>query len=387
MLAFSRRAAVAITVALASLSAGACARAASRPFSCIHSGTGSFVAARASGSAARHGAYVASETWLDDRMVNLEINSPAVGATVPVRLLLPTDWARHTTRTWPVLYLLQGAHDDFTSWTRETDIKSFAADKDVIVVMPSAGPVGISTSWFQDGKRGPDYEKFQAVELDRLLRQDYRANSVRAVAGVSTGGYSAVMMAAHYPGGFTAAASYSGILDTAALGIPLLMYGIVAREGLDPSSLWGDPIKNASLWAADNPYDQAEKLRRTALFISSGSGQEENGEQLGNYLEQALWSQANMFVDRVRALGIPAQTDLYAGGIHDWPRWQIEFNRSWPMLANALDITSQGSAQTRETDSEPSGHALRRGVSRHARRCAISRIARRQGDLPQRHRG
>jgi hypothetical protein len=39
-----------------------------------------------------------------------------------------------------VLYLLQGAHDDYTSWTRETDIEQFTANKEVIVAMPSSGP-------------------------------------------------------------------------------------------------------------------------------------------------------------------------------------------------------------------------------------------------------
>lgn len=380
-----RRTAVAITVALTGLTIGPCARATSAPVACKCPGAGSSAAATACGSAARDGARIASETWLDDRMVDLEISSSAVGATVPVRLLLPAGWARDTTRTWPVLYLLQGAHDDYTSWTRETDIESFTSDKGVIVVMPSAGPVGISTSWFHGGKGGPDYEKFQTVELEQLLQRDYRANSVRAVAGVSTGGYSAVMMAAHYPGTFAAAASYSGILDTTAFGIPALMYGIVARENFSPPSLWGDPSKNASLWAADNPYDQAEKLRQTALFISSGSGQESKGEELGNYLEQALWSQANLFVDRVRALGIPAQTDLYPGGVHDWPRWQIEFKRSWPLFVNALGL-SQSSGQIHDTGTASSGVASRPDTSQQTEACVASQVGGQQDDTPKVHR-
>lgn len=387
MLTVSRRATVAITAVLASLTAGPYARASSTPVTCMYPGAGSSVAAMTCSSATRNGAHVASETWLDDRMVDLEISSSAVGATVPVRLLLPADWARDTTRTWPVLYLLQGAHDDYTSWTRETEIESFTADKDLIVAMPSAGPVGISTSWLQGGEGGPDYEKFQAVELDRLLQRNYRASPIRAVAGVSTGGYSAIMMAAHYPRAFAAAASYSGILDTTAFGMPVLMYAIVARENFDPSSLWGDPIKNASLWASNNPYDQAEKLRQTSIFISSGSGQKNKGEQLGNYLEQALWSQANIFVDRLHALGIPAQTDLYPGGIHDWPRWQIEFNRSWPMLANALGLSSQASAQNHETGTARGADAPQHEVSQHTEQGTTGRITSQQDDPPRLHRG
>jgi diacylglycerol O-acyltransferase / trehalose O-mycolyltransferase len=294
-------------------------------------------------TAADDGARVVSWTWLDQRMVDLEIKSPAVGATVPVRVLLPSGWSRHTTRTWPVLYLLQGAHDDYTSWTRETDIESFTADKDLIVVMPSSGPTGLPTRWWNSGKNTPDYETFQVTELMQLLQRDYRASPVRAVAGVSTGGYGAVMMAAHYPGAFTAAASYSGILDTAFSEMPAVLFAIVARESLNPETLWGDPEANASLWDADNPYAQATRLRFTALFISCGSGaglDQDPGDLLGESLESALWSQSVAFAARLRLLGIPAQTDLYSGGVHDWSSWQGEFSRSWPLLAASLGLSS-----------------------------------------------
>ena len=65
-------------------------------------------------------------------------------------------------RTYPVLYLLHGAHDDYTSWTRETDIEAFTEGRDLIVAMPDAGPTGIPTAWrsgpgLRDvpGRRGP----------------------------------------------------------------------------------------------------------------------------------------------------------------------------------------------------------------------------------------
>src|ERR1051326_6572277 len=82
---------------------------------------------------ADEGAFVSAVKWLDSRMADLQVGSPAVGAMVPVRVLLPRDWSADADRTWPVLYLLQGAHDDYTSWTRETPIEAFTADKELIV--------------------------------------------------------------------------------------------------------------------------------------------------------------------------------------------------------------------------------------------------------------
>ena len=38
-----------------------------------------------------------------------------------------------------MLYLLHGAGNDYTSWTRETDVEALTADLPLLVVMPEAG--------------------------------------------------------------------------------------------------------------------------------------------------------------------------------------------------------------------------------------------------------
>jgi diacylglycerol O-acyltransferase / trehalose O-mycolyltransferase len=288
------------------------------------------------------GAYVAGEKWLDPRMADLSIGSLSVGATVPVRIIVPAGWtAADGGETWPVLYLLQGAHDDYTAWTRETDIESFVADKGLIVVMPSAGPTGIPTRWYNGGKNKPDYETFEAVELMQLMERDFHAGTTRAVAGVSTGGYGAMMMAAHYPGTFAAAASYSGVVNTTYPGMPSVMRAIVARESIQPDALWGDPVRNAQLWTENNPYANATNLRLTSLFVScgDGSGPAQNAA-LGQTLERAVRPQNVAFASRLGVLGIPVQTDFYTGGVHDWVSWKTAFAASWPMLAASLGLPS-----------------------------------------------
>ena len=67
------------------------------------------------------GARIIEIQELDERTVDLTIDSPAVG-TEKVRLLLPPGFDLDADAEWPVLYLLHGADDDYTSWTRETDV-------------------------------------------------------------------------------------------------------------------------------------------------------------------------------------------------------------------------------------------------------------------------
>ncbi|MER5209652.1 alpha/beta hydrolase family protein [Streptomyces sp. NPDC002838] len=274
-------------------------------------------------------------TRLGPRTLDLSVSSAALGRSAPVRLILPSGFGTQPGRSYPVLYLLHGAHDDYTSWTRETDIEAFTEGRDLIVAMPDAGPTGIPTAW----RDGPDYETFQLEEVPALLRRDYRASGVRAVAGVSTGGYGAMAHAARHPGAFTAAASYSGILDTTAPGVPAIMDAIVARENLSPASLWGHPVLNLLTWREHNPRARAEGLRGTSLYVSNGSGLGGGGgDPLPGVLESALWPSAQGFAATLRRLGVPVTAHFYQGGGHDWAYWQPEFAASWPMLARALGL-------------------------------------------------
>jgi S-formylglutathione hydrolase FrmB len=274
-------------------------------------------------------------TRLGPRTLDVSVSSAALGRSAPVRLILPSDFATQTGRTYPVLYLLHGAHDDYTSWTRETDIEAFTEGRDLIVAMPDAGPTGIPTHW----RNGPDYETFQVTEVLALLARSYRASGVRAVAGVSTGGYGAMAHAARHPGAFAAAASYSGILDTTAPGVPPIVDAIVARESLLPPSLWGNPVLNLLTWQDFNPRARATGLRGTSLYVSSGSGVVGgSGDWYPEALESALWPSAHGFTDTLALLGIPVTTHYYAGGGHSWAYWKREFTASWPVLARALGV-------------------------------------------------
>ena len=293
-------------------------------------------AAVAAGLTALFGAARAEATTrLGPRTLDVSVSSAALGRSAPVRLILPSDFDTQTGRTYPVLYLLHGAHDDYTSWTRETDIEAFTEGRNLIVAMPDAGPTGIPSDW----RSGPDYETFQVQEVPALLARSYRASGVRAVAGVSTGGYGAMAHAARHPGAFAAAASYSGLLDTTAPGVPPIVDAIVARENLLPHSLWGNPVLNLLTWQNFNPRARATGLRGTSLYVSSGSGVAGgSGDWYPEALESALWPSAHGFTDTLALLGIPVTTHYYTGGGHSWAYWKQEFTASWPMLARALGV-------------------------------------------------
>lgn len=72
------------------------------------------------GAAAPAGAEgkVLAERRRDERLVELTIDSPALGGRSTVALLTPRGWDRRKPGDrWPTLYLLAGGDGDHTTWT------------------------------------------------------------------------------------------------------------------------------------------------------------------------------------------------------------------------------------------------------------------------------
>jgi alpha-glucoside transport system permease protein len=291
-------------------------------------------------------ARVVATQVLGPRVRDLTVDSPALGRSAKVRLLLPRRFQAQPNRRWPVLWLLHGCCDTYQSWTRSTDVEELAGLADVLVVMPEAGEVGFYSDWYGRGQGGPSrWETFHLTELRQLLERDWRAGNRRVVAGLSMGGLGAMAYAARHPGMFRAAASYSGLLHTRYQGDPLpgprMIQDLLRQFDEDPDALWGDPRRHGDLWAAHNPYDLAPRLRGVGLFVSVGNGQPGpldgpgTNRQLQQF-EQALYPQNLAFVERLGQLGIPVRFDDYGPGIHNWPYWQRELHRSLPLLLGAL---------------------------------------------------
>jgi diacylglycerol O-acyltransferase/trehalose O-mycolyltransferase len=290
------------------------------------------------------GARVVGQTVVGPRTLDLTIQSPALGRTAMARLLLPPDWDAQPYARWPVLYLLHGCCDNYTSWTRETDVAALTGGTDVLVVMPEAGPDGYYSNWLS----GPAWETFHTIELRQLLERGYRAGQRRAIAGLSMGGLGAFDYSARHPGMFQAAASYSGALDTTLSQEAInQVTSIVSSNGHDPDALWGDPTKQRLVWAAHNPLDLAFALRGTALFVAAGNGQPGPLDPPGtgfNESEALHGAETSALVDRLRLLHIPATVDLYGPGTHTWPYWQRELHASFPMLMAAVGASAGGGA-------------------------------------------
>ncbi len=268
-----------------------------------------------------------------------------MGTKLPVRVILPRNWYSEPERTFPTLYLLQGASDDYTSWLGETDIRQLASRTDVIVAMPEGGRAGFYSNWWNYGRKGgPQWETFHTVELPQILERGYRANSRRAVIGISEGGLGALNYAVRHHGQYVFAGSFSGVVDTADPTLRAGIYLTCLREGLDPVGLWGDPAQYPRRWDAHNPVRQVTGFRGIKVYLSAATGRpgplDGGDDLLAGLLEAPVYAPTAKFADQLRRAGVDVTTHLYQGGNHSWPYWQRELHRAWPLVLIALRSAS-----------------------------------------------
>jgi S-formylglutathione hydrolase FrmB len=271
------------------------------------------------------------------------VSSSALGgANAKVRVLTPPGWTAGAARTWPTLFLLHGCCEpvDYESWSHFTAASAFFAGKNALVVLPTDGAAGMYSDWLTPGAAPQDWETFHVTEVRQLVERNYHAGTTRAVAGLSAGGYGAFEYAVRHPGMFGAVAAYSGLLNTQYSATPLAIQAMLVRAGLNPYGLWGDPVAQADVWAAHNPYNLVEALRGLPLWVSSGDGSAGPYDAAGSYdvVETGALLTSTSFTDRLAALKIPVTTHYYGAGSHTWLYWNRELQLSWPTLAQGLGL-------------------------------------------------
>lgn len=296
--------------------------------------------------AADNGSHVMWETWKDSRTLDLAVTSPSIdGPVKSVRLLLPNGWSKTSTKSWPTLWLLHGGTDDYTSWTKNTDIASLSAGHDAIIVMADTSWCSAYSNWWNYGKYGaPAWENYMTQDLPQILERGYRANSNRTIAGPSMGGLGALKLPANHPGMYSGAASFSGNAD------PLHSYNNTADGpdlpglgcGADWKRVWGDyriPEQKA-IWQQNDPYDQAAGLSSlNYLYLASGDGL---SSPLGvgmvpDPVEKQVNAETHALADKLQTLSIPATTHFYSG-THSWPYWQQELHSAFPGLLSSMNV-------------------------------------------------
>ncbi|MGB7297502.1 MAG: alpha/beta hydrolase-fold protein [Candidatus Aminicenantales bacterium] len=161
----------------------------------------------------------------------LSFSSAVLGREVRFAVYLPPDY-QASTRRYPVVYLLHGFTDDESAWIQFGEA-NLAADRAIaereipplIIVMPDGG-----VTWYINDVAGKvRYEDMFIQELIPHIDKTYRtrpAKEFRGIAGLSMGGWGALMYAMCHPEVFAACAAFSAAVwaDDDIVSIPQPMY-------------------------------------------------------------------------------------------------------------------------------------------------------------------
>ena len=250
----------------------------------------------------------------------LLVPSPALGGRKQeAYVYLPSGYAQHPHRRYPVLYLLHGFPGRPLAFL-ETVQMGIVDDaltakhraQPLILVLPfgSTGTFN-DKEWVDGPSPGSGWATFVARDLVHVIDRRYRtipARVGRAIGGLSEGGYGAINIALHHPHEFSVIESWSGY------------------ERPDPiRSLFGH---NLQLLPANDPRrllpGVAAELRRLGTYFWFYSGSTDR-----------LRHQNAAFSRELTAVRVPHTYILLHGG-HNWAIWRHEAPAAY--LAAALRL-------------------------------------------------
>ena len=309
--------------------------------------------ASASPAGAASGSRVIDRYVDDPQQTTLLVHSAAMDRSVAVTVLTPRDRSRPA----PVLYLLNGAGggEDSATWDARTTYKKYFADKNAYVVTPIGGAFSYYTDWQRDdpvlGRN--KWQTFLTEELPPIIDEEFPTTGANALAGISMAGTSVLNLAIAAPGLYRSVAAFSGCARTSdPVGQQYIRMVVEDRGGANMVNMWG-PLDGPG-WRANDPYLNAEKLRGTNVYMTSGTGLPGSHEQLGDPsidgsafdlvnqavvgggIEVAIDICTRQMVQRMRSLGLPVQVNLRPTGTHSWGYWQDDLYATWPKLARDL---------------------------------------------------
>ncbi len=267
-------------------------------------------------------------------MALIQVNylSRSLMRTVPLHVILPVDkisfetmdYANRKDQKFKTLYLLHGIFGNYTDWVSGTRIQRWAEEKNLAVVMPS----GDNAFYINTNMPTFDYEQFIAKELVDVTRRMFPLSDKREdtfIAGLSMGGYGALINGMKYPETFSRIAALSSACNI--LDSPDSLLGI--------NALFGDYEKAKA--SMNNP-DVA--MKELANKVKQGTPAPEFFVACG--LQDSLFNANRNLRDKLEQLNFYV-TYLEEDGGHEWDFWDRNIKRvlEWlPLEANSKTLNS-----------------------------------------------
>ncbi len=248
------------------------------------------------------------------------------GMQVSFNVILPQDYAT-TTRRFPVLYLLHGYTGHYSDWATKTRLIEYAKPYEEIIVMPEG-----ENGWYVDNYADPKlgWQSYIIDDLIPYVDAHYRtlaSRDHRAIAGLSMGGYGALLLGLKYHQLFAAVASLSGVVASAE---PAFEASLPQNEPIR-KTIEEDfgPLNNPQRWGNDvfELIGEIPVSEMPQLYLAIGSS-------------DMLLNENRDFVKLLAELKIPYQYSEVPGR-HEWPVWDSQVQRVLALQAPVIGASPQ----------------------------------------------
>lgn len=201
---------------------------------------------------------------------------------------------------YPVLYLLHGLSDDYTIWSRRTSIERYLEGRRLIVVMPDTHRFFYVNDPRPGGLAYEDHLLRDVIGTVDNTFPTIRSRRSRAVAGLSMGGYGAMMMGLRHADKFSAAVSHSGAFGFA-------QADFAERLSIPDAVALSEALPAGEYDVFELAKRHAGKRSRVALRFDCGT-------------DDGLLDVNRRFHAHLDELGIPHEYAEHPGG-HGWDYW------------------------------------------------------------------
>jgi S-formylglutathione hydrolase FrmB len=246
------------------------------------------------------------------KMMDVTFHAASLNREMQYRAVFPANLS--STQKLPVLYLLHGGGGGFRDWSNDSDVAGYAA-KGLILVMLEGNSSYYINSVDHPQDRYEDYIVHDLIaDVERRLPVS-GGRAHRAIAGISMGGFGAVVLALKHPDLFVFAGGLSSALDVPSRPFSIKRLG----QWRQYSAIFG-PWKSQTRHDSD-PFilvRSADPAKVPYLFLTCGE-------------QEGLLPANRKFATLLEARHFRYEYHTGPGG-HDWNQW----DRQVPGLIKSL---------------------------------------------------
>lgn len=195
---------------------------------------------------------------------------------------------------FPVLYLLHGLGNSHGDWTSYSNVELFAEEQSIAVVMLSG-----ENKFYRKNGDGDDFFAFVSQELPQFIRKMFPVSHKSQdtyIAGLSMGGYGALIHGLNHPEQFGAIGAFS-----AAVGVETEQQQKELRGGIfDPWHL----VERAA----------EQKVSVPPIYFACG-------------MQDMLWDNVTSFKNHMLQHGLHVTWVPEDGFKHEWRFWNIQIEK------------------------------------------------------------